>query len=63
MFGNADTDNRKREGKIRGRGVLLVSNIRKDGEPVGVLPDGDMQFHSDGSHRDISYRCDHLVRD
>ncbi len=27
--------------------ILLVSNIRKDGKPIGALPDGEMQFHSD----------------
>jgi taurine dioxygenase len=26
---------------------MLVSNIRKDGEPIGSLPDGEMMFHSD----------------
>ncbi len=26
---------------------LFVSNIRKDGKPIGALPDGEMQFHSD----------------
>jgi len=27
--------------------IMLVSNIRKDGKPIGALPDGEMQFHSD----------------
>jgi taurine dioxygenase len=27
--------------------VMLVSNIRKDGKPIGRLPDGEMLFHSD----------------
>ncbi len=27
--------------------VMLVSNIRKDGKPLGALPDGEMQFHTD----------------
>jgi len=27
--------------------ILLVSNIRQDGKPIGALPDGEMQFHSD----------------
>ena len=26
--------------------IMLVSNIRKDGKPIGALPDGEMQFHS-----------------
>ena len=39
------------------RGVMLVTNIRKDGKPVGFLPDGEMQFHSDGAHRAVPYRA------
>ncbi len=27
--------------------TMLISNIRKDGKPIGALPDGDMQFHTD----------------
>lgn len=30
-----------------GPNVMLVSNIREDGEPIGSLPDGEMMFHSD----------------
>ena len=30
-----------------GANVMLVSNIRKDGKPIGSLPDGEMMFHSD----------------
>lgn len=30
-----------------GPDVMLVSNIRKNGEPIGSLPDGEMMFHSD----------------
>jgi taurine dioxygenase len=37
------------------KGVMLVTNVRKDGVPIGNLPDGDMQFHSDGAHRDSPY--------
>jgi taurine dioxygenase len=39
------------------RGVMYVSNIRENGKPIGVLPDGEMQFHSDGAHRDSPYRA------
>jgi len=28
-------------------GVMLISNIREDGKPIGALPDGEMQFHTD----------------
>lgn len=27
--------------------TMLVSNIRKDGKPIGSLPDGAMQYHAD----------------
>ena len=39
------------------RGVMLVSNIRKNGRQIGSLPDGEMQFHSDGAHRAVPYRA------
>ena len=30
--------------------VMLVSNIRVDGKPIGSLPDGEMMFHTDGAY-------------
>jgi taurine dioxygenase len=61
LFGKGDGAFR---GQARGdvdhaaqRGVMLVSNIRKDGKPIGALPDGEMQFHSDGAHRASPYRA------
>ncbi len=30
--------------------TMLVSNIRENGKPIGSLPDGEMQFHSDMSY-------------
>src|SRR4029077_5727740 len=27
--------------------ILYVSNVRVDGKPTGILPDGEMFFHSD----------------
>jgi taurine dioxygenase len=57
-FGSADSGfkapGRERPDDYR-RGVMLVSNLRKDGKPIGSLPDGEMQFHSDGSHRQSPY--------
>jgi len=44
----------KRTGK---RGVMYVSNVKENGKAIGVLPDGEMQFHSDGAHRDSPYRA------
>jgi taurine dioxygenase len=31
--------------------VMLISNIREDGKPIGALPDGEMQFHTDQCHQ------------
>jgi taurine dioxygenase len=61
IFGKGDGAFRKppsedREG-AKERGVMLVTNIRKDGKPIGFLPDGEMQFHSDGAHRAVPYRA------
>ncbi|HSR54917.1 MAG TPA: TauD/TfdA family dioxygenase, partial [Alphaproteobacteria bacterium] len=57
LFGNADSDYKtppQQDDDYR-KGVMLVSNVRKDGMPIGNLPDGDMQFHSDGAHRESPY--------
>ncbi len=32
--------------------VMLISNIRKDGQMIGALPDGEMHFHSDQCHQE-----------
>ena len=39
----------KEEKKI-GKSFMLVSNVRKNGKPIGSLPDGEMMFHSDRSY-------------
>ena len=60
LFGKADTADRTKEdpdSKQSKRGVMYVSNIREEGKPIGVLPDGEMHFHSDGAHRDKPYRA------
>ena len=31
-------------------GILMISNIRENGEPIGALPDGEMMFHHDMIH-------------
>jgi taurine dioxygenase len=33
--------------------VMLISNIREDGKPIGALPDGEMNFHTDQCHQAI----------
>ncbi len=37
-------------------GVMLITNIREDGKPIGSLPDGEMMFHSDGAYSAEPYR-------
>src|SRR5437868_2537640 len=32
--------------------VMLISNIRENGNPIGALPDGEMHFHSDQCHQE-----------
>jgi taurine dioxygenase len=34
-------------------GIMMVSNIRENGEPIGVLPDGEMMFHHDMIHAEV----------
>ncbi len=34
-------------------GMMLISNVRENGEPIGALPDGEMMFHHDMLHADI----------
>ncbi|MBK17872.1 MAG: taurine catabolism dioxygenase TauD [Rhodospirillaceae bacterium] len=46
--------NKRRTGE---RGMMFVSNVRENGKLIGVLPDGEMMFHSDGAHRDSPYRA------
>jgi taurine dioxygenase len=34
-------------------GIMMISNIRENGEPIGALPDGEMMFHHDMIHSDL----------
>src|ERR1700730_10367194 len=34
-------------------GVMLISNIRGNGEPIGALPYGEMMFHHDMIHAEV----------
>jgi len=47
---------RREESRRAHQSVMLVSNIREDGQPIGSLPDGEMMFHSDGSYDEHPYR-------
>ncbi|MGE0628786.1 MAG: TauD/TfdA dioxygenase family protein [Hyphomicrobiaceae bacterium] len=33
--------------------IMLISNIREDGKPIGAHPDGEMWFHHDTIHREV----------
>jgi taurine dioxygenase len=62
LFGAADGSFRKPpsesvEDSVKKQGMMLVTNIRKNGKAIGFLPDGEMQFHSDGAHRKVPYRA------
>lgn len=37
--------------------VMMVTNERRDGEPVGYLPDGELMFHTDSCFREIPQRA------
>lgn len=41
-----------RELEASREGIAYVSNVRRDGKLIGILPDGEMQFHSDQSYRE-----------
>ena len=38
------------------KSIMLISNIREDGKPIGSLPDGEMMYHSDGAYDDRPYK-------
>ena len=38
---------------VRHPSVMLISNIREDGKPIGALPDGEMHFHTDQCHQPV----------
>jgi len=35
--------------------IMLISNIRENGETIGALPDGEMHFHHDQIHAEIPH--------
>ena len=37
--------------------IMLISNIRENGEPIGALPDGDMMYHHDMLHADMPHKA------
>ena len=47
---------RREESRRSHESIMLISNIRENGEAIGSLPDGDMMFHSDGQYDEHPYR-------
>jgi len=37
--------------------IMLISNIRENGEPIGALPDGEMMFHHDMLHAELPHKA------
>lgn len=55
IFGNVGDLARPEEYQPKGQhdlhaSVMLISNVREGGEPIGALPDGEMMFHHDMMH-------------
>ena len=66
VFGKADADlvpkpsdpGKRGADGLPKRGITFISNKKdKTGDNVGSLPDGELQFHADGAHRQSPYRA------
>jgi taurine dioxygenase len=51
-FGPLAKVSSKKQFSKKNPAVMLISNIREDGQPIGNLPDGEMQFHTDQCHQE-----------
>ena len=61
IFGAQAKSNRKKEFSPPGYarmldGIMLISNIRENGVPIGNLPDGEMWFHHDMLHVEAPHK-------
>lgn len=36
--------------------IMMISNIRENGETIGALPDGEMNFHHDQIHSEVPHK-------
>lgn len=41
--------------------IMVISNIRQDGQPVGALPDGELSFHFDRIHQKMPNKAGVLM--
>jgi taurine dioxygenase len=58
QFGVSAEYSRPKEFQMKGQRdlrpeIMLITNIREDGKPIGAHPDGEMWFHHDTIHREI----------
>jgi len=53
MFGPPAPVTSGRSFSVKHPAVMLISNIREDGKPIGALPDGEMHFHTDQCHQPV----------
>lgn len=37
--------------------IMLITNVREDGKPIGALPDGEIWFHHDTIHREVPHKA------
>jgi taurine dioxygenase len=62
MFGPLAELARPKEYRTKGHndllpGIMLISNVRENGEPIGALPDGEMMFHHDMLHAEVPHKA------
>jgi taurine dioxygenase len=62
QFGECGEYDRPKEFHPKGQGkvlpqIMLITNIRENGEPIGSLPDGEMWFHHDTIHRALPHKA------
>ena len=54
-FPKRDRYETRPEKDVADKSIMLVSNIRENGKPIGSLPDGEMMFHTDGAYDEHPY--------
>jgi taurine dioxygenase len=54
-FPKRDRFEARPEKDVADKSIMLISNIREDGKPIGSLPDGEMMFHTDGAYDEHPY--------
>jgi taurine dioxygenase len=54
-FPKRDRYETRPEKDVADKSIMLVSNIREGGKPIGSLSDGEMMFHTDGAYDENPY--------